>query len=173
MKGNWKKNKICLKWQKTLSFGSAFQNFLGSTIIAPLKVGVHTTCTHPITTLRFENVKSQAFETKYYGHPKDVHNTIEKVKTYLIEKWTWHSAKVVKAMSFIGDLYCTVLFHKKVLNGWSYWAWMDRKPVKFNFAGRFGTCKVMLFLDDLLLVGLCWQPIILCKLSRCKLFITL
>ena len=53
--------KICLKLQEMLSFGSPFQIFLGE----------HTTGTHPIVR-KCQITKSQAFETKNYGHPETI-----------------------------------------------------------------------------------------------------
>jgi len=52
--------------------GLLFKIFSREHIHPPYSGGVHTTRTHPINALRlgkYQITKSQAFETKYYGHP--------------------------------------------------------------------------------------------------------
>ena len=61
-----------------LSFGSPFQIFLGEHNYTPYGGGggLHTTGTHPIcdrfAVRKCKITKSQAFETKNYGHPETI-----------------------------------------------------------------------------------------------------
>ena len=62
----------CLKLQEMLSFWVYFLRFpLGSTITHPIREGyTPPVLTHQCFAARkYQITKSQAFETKYYGHP--------------------------------------------------------------------------------------------------------